>query len=233
LEIEVKKALILISLFAIFLIGCQDTTMNPVSTENPVSLSSAKISVGQVPDNTPVALDQVDFGSNELAKWGNLHNRFGNASGHSIFIKNHINGSLGGILKFNNYSTWTNFGKAATISADLSISQNAISGDQDIYMVVDPDNKSVTFYPDIPHFNGNVTLDVTINGIDLSDLPADTSQIDFVYVPDDPNMNIQIISTDGITLDENTGSIGVNSAHLKHFSRYVWATKTSDNNDNQ
>ncbi len=212
-----KKIIFLTVLVGIFFVGCQDSNVNPVSPLN------ANMSISALPDNTPVTLDKIDFSSMKLSKWNGLYNKLYNASGHSVLIKNTIAGSTGGSVKLNPYNTNTSYGNTATVSGDVTFSKNAINGNQDIYMVVDPDNATVTFYPDISQFNGDVTVNATIQGIDLTDLASDSSPLKFVYVPDDPNADVQVITTSGITLDKNTGTVSVTGAQLKHFSRYAWA----------
>lgn len=215
-----KKALILTVLFGLFLVGCQDSNLTPVSPP------SGNMSIASVPDNTPVTLDNIDFSSMKLNKWRGFYNRIYRASRHSILIKNRIWGPLGGTVTLNPISVLKSNGGSANISATLTFDKDAINSNTDVYMIIDPDDESITFYPDISQFNGNVKLDVTIVGADLSGLPNDPSQIDFVYVPDDPNADVQVINNNGISLDENTGLLGVTGAHLKHFSRYAWATRT-------
>ena len=217
-----KRVLMLTAILGLFLVGCQDSNLDPVSP------TAGNISISSVPDNTPVTLDKLDFSSMQLSKWNTLYNRIYNLSTHSVLIKNKIWGSFGGTVSLNPITIVKENGKTADVSATLTFDKNAINSDTDVYMIIDPDNGSVTFYPDISQFNNNVKLDVSIVGADLSDLPNDPSQIDFVYIPDDSNADIQVINNDGIFLDGNTGLLGVTGAQLKHFSRYAWATKNGD-----
>lgn len=212
-----KKVLLLIGVIGLFLVGCQDSNLDPVSP------TAEKMSISKLPNETPVTLDNIDFSSMKLNKWRGLYNKIFRASQHSVIIKNKIWGTLGGTVKLISFSTNTSNGRPVKIKATLTFAPNALNGDEDIYMVVDPDDASLTFFPDISQFQGKVTLDATISGIDVSALSSANSPLNFVYIPDDPNADVQIISNNGVNLDKSTGSVSVHGAKLKHFSRYAWA----------
>lgn len=217
-----KKLLALVVLSGLILAGCKDSNLDPVSPQN------GNISFSNLPANQPTTLDKLDFSSLKLNKWRGLYGVLNRLSLRSVIIRNTINGLNGGNINLYKFFTSTSHGKVATVNATINFGRNAFSGNQDIYMIVDPDNASISFYPSIEQFNNTVTLDASINGIDVSNLPSDPSNINFVYFPDDAASPVQVIANNGISLDSNTGTVSVKGAQLKHFSRYGWATKDGD-----
>lgn len=219
-----KKLLTLIVFSGLILAGCQDSSLDPVSPQN------GNISISNLPANTPTTLDKLDFSSMKLNKWRGLFGILNSLSLKSVIIRNSINGVTGGNINLHKFFTSTSYGKNATVNANINFGNNAFNGNQDIYMIVDPDNASISFYPPIAQFNSPVTLDATINGIDVSNFPSDANNVNFVYFPDDKSLPVQVVNNGGISLDSNTGTISVKGAQLKHFSRYGWATKDDGSN---
>lgn len=213
-----KKLLTLIFLSGLFLAGCQDSSLDPVSPQN------GNISISNLPANTPTTLDKLDYSSLKLNKDGGLYGIFNKVSQKSVILHNTIDGSTGGNLNLNQFFTFKNDGKLVTLNVTLHFSSDAFEGDDDIYMIVDPDDFSISFYPPIEKFNSSVTLDATIEGIDLSKLGSNSGNVKFVYFPDDARLPVQVINNNGVTLESKTATVSVKGAQLMHFSRYGWAT---------
>ncbi len=190
-----KKILFMLVLAGLFLVGCQDSSLNPVS-----------------PDGNKPAINKTDIG-------GLQDNILQNTS---LVVQKMINGRQGGNIRIDK-EVAQNYRKVR-VKLNLEFRRGSFNGAQNISVIVNTANASITFIPHIEKFNGEVKLDVSIEGIDLKNLNLDGSRkVKFVYFDDNGNVS-EIVKSIRVKADDNTGTLSVRGAELKHFSRYGWAT---------
>ncbi len=200
-ENEMKKILFTIALAGLFLVGCQDANFNPVS-----------------PDQNQAAINKTDMHGIDAVD-DILHN----ASNTALTVHQELDGKRGGRIQIDTEAK-NSEGKSVRINVDLNFDKGAFNGIQDIAVIVNPDNASITFFPHIAAFNKKVKLDASIEGVDLSKLNIENSKkAHFVYFDDNGNV-LQIIKCKDVRIDYKNGKLSVKNAELKHFSRYGWAT---------
>jgi hypothetical protein len=124
-----------------------------------------------------------------------------------------INGATGGFFT-EQFSYQSTIG-TVTITSKLVFPANSFSGSKTITQTFNTETASLEFGPSM-NFNKPVKYTLTISGIDLSNINANS--LDFAYVA--PDGSITGVVYDSITLDAATNSIIVTNAQLNHFSRY-------------
>jgi hypothetical protein len=187
-------------LVVILMVGCQDSNYNPIS-----------------PNNNQQDLQKKGLIGNAL---GGLVN---NLTSTLLSATKIIDGSAGGSLQLVENVLLN--GQVVRVRANLIFSKGAITGQQNISMTIDPNNASVTFLPHISSFSNNVKLDLKIEGVDLSKLRlTNPDSIYFAYI-NDAGIPVEEINCSAVGANEKTGTLYVYGADLKHFSRYVWATR--------
>ena len=197
-----KLFLTAVFLTGIFLVGCQNSNFNPVS-----------------PSENQPALQKSSFRGDESLG----EDIEQDASNVPIKVTKQISGNNGGSIIINRDVRVKN--NLVHVSANLEFSKNAFNGVLDITAIVNPLNASIVFLPHIRSFNGNVKLDMTITGVNLSELHLDRSKpVYFAYFND--GIPVERISCQEVGVDYGKGVLTVNNAELKHFSRYCWATRT-------
>ena len=198
-----KKVLLTIALLmGLLLVGCQNSDFNPVS-----------------PSENQPTLQKVSFrGGEDL-----VENIEQNASNALIRVTQLINGYRGGNIRIDRNIRVNN--RLVHVNANLEFGKNAFNRVLNITAIVNPLNASITFLPHIRSFNGNVKLNMTITGVDLSKLNLDRSKpVYFAYFYN--GIPVEKISNQGVGVDYRKGMLTVKDAELKHFSRYCWATRT-------
>jgi hypothetical protein len=102
-----------------------------------------------------------------------------------------------------------------TINSNLQFLPNAFTGTVDISQTFNTETASVTFGPSM-QFSIPVVYNLTISGVDISDLDPNT--LGFVYIAADGS--IQECIYDSVSMNAATGTLSVTNAQLQHFSRY-------------
>ena len=188
--------LTVVFLTGFLLVGCQDSNINPVSPS----------------ENQPAVLKGETNSNSSLHK----------ASDNLITIFQTIDGSQGGNITVDRDVVVDN--RIVHVNADLDFSQGSFDGVLDITMIIDLNDASITFLPHMDSFNANVNLDVTITGLDLGKLNLDQSKFVYFAYFNDAGIPVEKISSKKVHVDYKSGTLTVNNAELKHFSRYAWAT---------
>jgi len=128
---------------------------------------------------------------------------------------NLINGNNGGTLKLQNSYNST-LGKV-TMDAELTIPGGAYNGAKNITMEIS-DDAGIDFSPSMV-FNTPVILNLKFTGVDLSGV--NPASLNFYYFA--PDGSTQLVKSDSIFVDVQTGTLEIFNAQLPHFSRYNWA----------
>ena len=198
-----KKVLITIVFsMGLLLVGCQNSDFNPVSPS----------------ENHPVLQKDSFRGGEDL-----VENIEQDASNALIKVTQLINGYRGGSITINKDVLVKNH--LVHVNANLEFGKNAFNGLLNITAIVNPINASITFLPHIRSFKGNVKLNMTITGVDLSKLNLDRSKpVYFAFFIN--GVPVEKISNQGVAVDYRKGMLIVKDAELKHFSKYCWATRT-------
>lgn len=128
-----------------------------------------------------------------------------------------IVGNLGGDLEI--VGSYESIDGEVTVQAELIVPAGSYKGAKVLTL------KHEGFYVDVelsPHmnFDSPVYLNVTMTGVDLSDI-SDPSELEFVYFAEDGS--IEEVSYSSMTVDLENGVLQVVNAQLNHFSRYGWA----------
>jgi hypothetical protein len=197
-----KVFLTIVFSMGLLLVGCQNSDFNPVSPS----------------ENQPALQKSSPMGVNNL-----VENIEQDASNALIKVTQLIDGNNGGIIRIDKNVRVNN--RLVHVNAELNFGKNAFNGLLNITAIVNPHNASIVFLPHIRSFNGNVKLNMTITGVNLSKLNLDKSKpVYFAFFKN--GVPVEKISNLGIGVDYKKGVLTVNSAELKHFSRYCWATRT-------
>ncbi len=101
--------------------------------------------------------------------------------------------------------------------ARLDISPNAFNGSETIWMIIDNEIGSISFYPHIV-FNTPVNLDLIYRGIDLEGIIPNS--VDFIFQNFDGST--EQLTYASIVVDPDEGYLALDDAKLHHFSRYGW-----------
>ena len=194
-----KKILFSLVLAGLFLVGCQDANLNPVSSD----------------ENKP-AINKTDVSGLQV------DNILQNTSNPTLNVQEQIDGQRGGIINIDKEVVQNN--RKVRVKVSLGFGRGSFNSTQNISVMVNPVDASITFLPHVRAFNNIVKLDVTIEGIDLTKLNLNKSRkVNFVYFNDDGKVS-EIIKSIIVKVDYKTGTLSVRGAELKHFSRYGWAT---------
>ncbi len=198
-----KVLLTIVFSMGLLLVGCQDSNFNPVSPS----------------ENQPAVQKSSFIGGNDLV--ANIEQ---DASNALIKVSQLINGNTGGNIIIDRNVLVKN--RLVHVNVDLKFGKNAFNGVLNIIAIVNPLNASITFLPHIRSFNGNVKLDMTLTGVDLSKLNLDKSKSVYFAYFNNAGVPVERISSLGVGVDYKKGMLTVKNAKLKHFSRYCWATRT-------
>lgn len=188
-----KTTLFTLFLIAAFLVGCTDTPISPLDSQaNPEGQLDKLV---KLPPKSGLSTETV-FSKTEL-----------------------IDGEQGGEIKTKEYY-WTNDGTKVKIDARLTIPKGAFTGSVNITMKIDDVFAAASFEPAMS-FDQPLQFDLTINGLDLSQISLGGAAYNFVYVADDGR--IEDVVNDGVTLDSFLKGLTVDKAQLNHFSRYAFS----------
>jgi hypothetical protein len=105
------------------------------------------------------------------------------------------------------------------VYARLDIPANAFNGSQEIWMIVDYEIATISFYPHMV-FNTPANLDVTYSEFEVEDEDIDPDLIDFVFQAEDGS--IEYLSYASLIVDVKEEFIALDDAQIHHFSRYGW-----------
>lgn len=188
-----KTTLFTLLLIAAFLVGCTDTPISPLDSQaNPEGQLDKLV---KLPPKSGLSTETV-YSQTVL-----------------------IDGEQGGEIKIKEYY-WTNDGQKVKIDARLTIPKNAFTGSVNITMKIDDEYAAASFEPSMS-FEKPLEFNLTINGLDLSQLNLAGASYNFVYVADDGN--VEDVVNDGVVLDNFLKGLTVDKAQLNHFSRYAFS----------
>jgi len=125
-----------------------------------------------------------------------------------------IDGQSGGEIEFD-YEFVTSEGNTISIWAKLNIPNGAFDGVEEIWMIVNNEFGTISFYPHIV-FNEPADFDATYTGIDLSGI--NPNSVDFIFQNYDGSP--EQITYDEITTMISEGKLELIKAKIPHFSRY-------------
>ena len=194
-----KKIVILILTSLLFMVGCQDDNSileptNDVTSANSLDKGRVILSDGL----KDLGID-INTDNNKL----------------SIMSKNFtVDGNKGDLLMIS--ETYLKNGKLVSMSAKLTIPQNAFKGKLTFDMIFDFDNYSVKLYPTPFTFDKPVLLDLSFYGVDFSTLDAST--LGFNYLDGEKEQ----LNYAYLNINEKWGVLSIGGAEIPHFSRYGW-----------
>jgi hypothetical protein len=110
--------------------------------------------------------------------------------------------------------------KTATVTATLSIPENALNEDRYISMQLDDSKLQIKFNPDGLQFNVPAKLSYTVTGLNLSSVPVGT-EIKLYYCNRETGM-FEEMHSGSITYDIKSGTITCLNAEIPHFSEYAF-----------
>lgn len=155
--------------------------------------------------------------SKKLTTWIEMPQSQNMSVERSHFTFNVINGSNGGSVTLQR--SYNSSNGEVNVSADLTVPAGAYSGWKIIRYLVN-DNSAVCDFGPSMNFNVPLLFDLSLSGIDLSDV-TDPNQVTFAYMAEDGS--IQPAEYESATVDVANGKLEVRGAKLNHFSRYGWA----------
>jgi hypothetical protein len=130
-----------------------------------------------------------------------------------------IDGEAGGEILYNQVFV-DNEGRNINVFAWLRVLPNSFSGSQNITMILNPEDASVQFLPEMV-FNRSVRLNLSYTGLELKRFGYTSNEnVDFVYFNCDGKTEIIENTYSKVRIDED--NIRVENAKLLHFSRYGW-----------
>jgi hypothetical protein len=189
-------SLILAILFG-WLLGCNS---NPVQVayqnSNQVSPAGQKIQLLELP---------VTAGMNLAKKYS---------------VASWISADEGGELEISEQFRNKRRHNTATVTATLSIPENALNEDRYISMLLDDSKLQIKFNPDGLQFNVPAKLTYTATGLNLSSIPVGT-EIKLYYCNEETGM-LEEINTGGITYDVESGTFECHDGEILHFSEYAF-----------
>ena len=190
-----KKLLILISIFAMFLVGCQNADDSNIT--GPVSGDGGTGTIiSDVPNAVSVAgtIDGSQGGTITMACDTTIDGKT-----QTVHVNLHFQkGAFDGV-------------KVVTVSASF----DSISLSFFPHMMFDD--------TDLVRLNANFT-GINLNSLhSIKSQDTTGSKYRFCYFGDDNSY--EIINDDSISVSNASSQIGVKNAQLKHFSRYAWATR--------
>ncbi|MHB8578418.1 MAG: hypothetical protein ACYDA4_00945 [Ignavibacteriaceae bacterium] len=133
----------------------------------------------------------------------------------NYFVSQVINGNNGGSIELHDVY----LGKNGNVTFDgkLSVPAGAFSGSKNINMQIG-NFAGIDFSPSMV-FNIPLSLTLKITGLDLQGV--DPNSLNFYYLA--PDGSTQLVQSDSIIVDVQSGTLEVINARLPHFSRYTWA----------
>ena len=171
------------------LIGCSDLVVNP---------------------------DNINQSNNQKS-WITLPQKQATAVESDYSASKVINGETGGSFELN-IKYVAKGSNNVKIKAKIEVPAGAYTGNQNITMVINSLNGTVTFYPDASTFNKPLIFDLDVQGIDLSGI--DPNSIDFVCLA--PDGSYQPVEYKKIKVKVNKGELEVDNALIPHFSIFGW-----------
>ncbi|MEJ2194890.1 MAG: hypothetical protein P8X73_08545, partial [Ignavibacteriaceae bacterium] len=136
----------------------------------------------------------------------------------NIEVSEVIDGKIGGRLETENEFIIDN--DTITIQATLDIPSNAFNSIEEIRMLINNNNLTISFFPHLI-FNGFVEFDIKYAGIEVTGVYPHS--IDFIF--QDSNGLIEQVDYRKIRVDNNQNSIHLEKAELNHFSRYGFVNR--------
>ncbi|MGA8263794.1 MAG: hypothetical protein WB779_05090 [Ignavibacteriaceae bacterium] len=192
-----KKLLIILSVFTVFFVGCQNADdsniTGPVTGDGGIDISSTN----ETP--APSVADTIDGsqgGTITLACDTTINGKV-----RTVHVNLHIQkGAFDGVKVITVIASFD--------SISLSFFPHMIFNDSDLVRLN-------------AHFTGiNLNSLAVIHGHDQD---TTSSKYSFCYFGNDNSY--EIIKEDSISVSNASSQIGVKNAQLKHFSRYCWATR--------
>lgn len=190
-----KKLLLTFALAGLFLFGCSDVGVNP---KVPANSNQTTTSLKKVTDSD----NDPSFG------------QFGMRFMTPLYTNKTINGEEGGTITLK--GSWL----LGRVSATVTFPQHSFEGTQKIFIMVNPLQASISFYPHIV-FNKIVNLDLSFKGLPLRLMGLNQGQVHFYYQSNSGHLTL--INNSGLDVNVATGSLEVTNAQLHHFSRYLFA----------
>ncbi|MCB9210895.1 MAG: hypothetical protein H6609_16130 [Ignavibacteriales bacterium] len=192
-----KKIAILILASLLFMVGCQDDN----SILEPTNDVANSLNKGRVILSDGLRDSGIDISSDNDKL--------------SIISKNFtVDGTNGDVLVVS--ETYRKNGKIVSMSAKLTIPQNAFKGKLTFDMIFDFDNYSVQLYPTPFTFDKPVLLDLGFVGVDFSTL--DAANLGFNYLDGET----ESLKYSSMNINENLGILKILEVEIPHFSRYGW-----------
>lgn len=141
--------------------------------------------------------------------------QYGTASVETEYsVTENIDGTIGGKLQINDIY----FGgphNTVKINVKLTFPKNCFTGTQNITMIVDNVNGTITYSPSM-NFDIPALLDLQFQGLDLAGIDPDS--INFVY--HNPDGDFDSMEYDRLTVNMVNGTISMKDGKIPHFSRY-------------
>jgi hypothetical protein len=193
----VKKLLIILSVFTVFFVGCQNADdsniTGPVTGDGGIDISSTN----ETP--APSVADTIDGsqgGTITLACDTTINGKV-----RTVHVNLHIQkGAFDGVKVITVIASFD--------SISLSFFPHMIFNDSDLVRLN-------------AHFTGiNLNSLAVIHGHD-----QDTTSSKYIFCYFGNDNSYEIIKEDSISVSNASSQIGVKNAQLKHFSRYCWATR--------
>lgn len=200
-----KKLFLILSLSVLFFAGCSDLgTNDPI--DNSQVISGEKVSKWQFMDLPEIKNDA----SNEIEA--------------TFYTGKIVIGQWGASLPMTRVY-WSNRG-IVKVKSKLDVPAGAFSGLKLIWYSVNDESALTDFHPGM-EFDKDLTFDLKIENIDLSDI-EDPSQIEFAYVDD--SQSIEIAPYEDLVVDIQNNTLEVKNAKIGHFSRYGFVRGTEYTN---
>lgn len=198
-----KKIAILILLSLFFVVGCQDenSILEPTNDSSDFSLNKSRPILS-------TSTEKLAFNYDTEEK------------SFSVVSKNFtVDGAKGDVLAIS--ETYLKDGKLISMTAKLTIPQNAFKGVLNFDIIFDFANYSVQLYPTPFTFDKPVILDLTFTGVDFTTI--DASNLTFNYLDGEK----ELLKYTSLNINEKWKILSIVGVEIPHFSRYGW-TRTTD-----
>jgi hypothetical protein len=135
-----------------------------------------------------------------------------------VSITQEIHGSFGGNISIKQEAL-NSEGQSVSIDAYLRLHKGAFEGTENITMIINVDDATITFLPQM-NFNNSCRLNVRLKNLNLEALGYDKKdkKVDFVYFDD--LGGTESVPNSGTFINFANGLLRVHSAEINHFSRY-------------
>ena len=153
-----------------------------------------------------VSIEQTN--GSDLAKWPSFPSE--------ISVTKTINGERGGMIVLAGLYKTTK-GETITVAGTLFIPPHAFEGTKEITITTDKELPALHFSPGMT-FKIPLYLNLTFVGFDLRNLGLFPWNTKFKYIGDDGRT--EDVANDGVNVNLNRSSLGVQRARIEHFSRF-------------